>query len=77
MLSIDFTKMVLLSIMIALPISYYFAENWLSGFAFSMELEPWLFVVSGLVALLIAWLTMGFQTTKAALMNPVESLRNE
>ena len=77
MLSMDFTKMVLLSIMIALPISYYFAENWLSGFAFCMELEPWLFVVSGLVALLIAWLTMGFQTTKAALMNPVESLRNE
>ncbi len=77
MLSLDFTKMVLLSIVIALPISYYFAQNWLSGFAFRMDLEPWFFIVAGLGALLIAWLTMSFQTAKAALMNPIESLRNE
>ena len=77
MLSVDFTKMVLLSIVIALPISYYFAQNWLSGFAFSMDLQPWFFVAAGGGALLIAWLTMSFQTAKAALMNPIESLRNE
>ena len=77
MLSLDFTKMVLLSIVIALPVSYYFAQNWLSSFAFRMDLEPWFFIVAGLGALLIAWLTMSFQTAKAALMNPIESLRNE
>ena len=77
MLSMDFTKMVLIAIVIALPISHYIAQQWLAGFAFHIDLQPWYFAVAGLGALLIAWLTMSFQTTKAALTNPVESLRDE
>ena len=69
--------MVLIAIVIALPISHYIAQQWLAGFAFHIDLQPWYFAVAGLGALLIAWLTMSFQTTKAALTNPVASLRDE
>ncbi len=77
LLSGDFTKMVLVAIFIALPISYFVARQWLQGFAFSIDLEWWYFAGSGLAALLIAWLSVGFQTIKAAQVNPVDSLRNE
>lgn len=77
LLSADFTKMVLVAIFIALPISYYVAQDWLDGFAFSIDLQPWFFVVAGLGALGIAWLTVGVQTLKAANVNPTESLQSE
>jgi len=77
MLSMDFTKMVLIAIVIALPISNYIAKEWLSSFAFHIDLQPWYYAAAGLGALLVAWLTMSFQTTRAALANPVESLRDE
>ena len=77
MLSLDFTKMVLLAIGIALPISYFLVQKWLAGFAFSIALQPWVFLVAGISALLIAWMTMGFHTTKAAMANPSNALKNE
>lgn len=77
MLSGDFTKLVLISILVALPISYFVATNWLQGFAYSVRLQWWFFAIAGLSALLIAWITVGFQTLKAALVNPSECLRNE
>ncbi|MEM6845676.1 MAG: ABC transporter permease [Bacteroidota bacterium] len=76
-LSSDFTKMVLVAIGIALPVSYFIAQRWLQDFAFSIELAWWYFAGTGLVAILIAWLSVGYQTIKAALANPVDSLRNE
>ena len=77
LLSGDFTKIVLLSIVIALPISYFMASYWLDSFAFKIELESWYFVGAGLSALSIAWLTVGMQAIKAARTNPVNSLRSE
>ena len=77
LLSGEFTKMVVVAIAIALPASWYFASKWLEGFAFHIDLEWWFFAGSGLVALLIAWLTVGFQTIKAARINPTECLRSE
>ena len=77
LLSGDFTKMVLIAILIALPLSYFVASQWLESFAYRIELAWWLFVSSGLVALLIAWLTVGLQTLKAAMVNPVECLKDE
>lgn len=77
LLSADFTKMVLVAITIALPISYYFAKNWLDSFAFSIELNPLFFIVAGLGALGIAWLTVGIQTLKAAQVNPTVCLKSE
>ena len=77
LLSTDFTKMVLVAIGIALPVSYFMAQRWLQGFAFSIELQWWYFAGAGLLALLIAWFTVGLQTVKAARVNPVECLRDE
>ena len=77
LLSSDFTRMVLVAIFIALPISYLVAQRWLQDFAFSIELEWWYFAGAGLVALLIAWFTVGLQTIKAARVNPVQCLKNE
>ena len=77
LLSGDFTKMVLVAIIIALPLSYLAAQQWLQDFAFHIELRWWYFAGAGLVALLIAWFTVGLQTIKAARVNPVECLRDE
>jgi len=77
MLSLDFTKMVLLAIVFALPISYLLVQKWLAGFAFSITLQPWIFLTAGIGALLIAWMTMGIQTAKAAMANPSDALKNE
>lgn len=77
LLSEDFTKMVIFSITIALPISYLVAKEWLDSFAYRIALEWWYFAFAGLSALLIAWLTVGFQTYNAARINPVKCLRDE
>ncbi len=77
LMSGDFTRMVLISIIFALPLSYYLIDRWLERFAFRIELEIWFFVASGLVALLIAWLTVGSQAIKAANVNPARCLRDE
>jgi ABC-type antimicrobial peptide transport system permease subunit len=77
LLSGEFTKMVVVAIVIALPASWYFASMWLEGFAFHIDLEWWFFAGSGLVALLIAWMTVGMQTIKASRVNPTECLRSE
>ena len=77
LLSGDFTKMVLVAILIALPISYFIAQRWLQDFAFSIKLEWWYFAGAGVLALLIAWFTVGLQTVRAARVNPVECLKDE
>jgi ABC-type antimicrobial peptide transport system permease subunit len=77
LLSGDFTKMVLIAILIALPISYYFSSQWLDGFADRIELKPWYFAGAGIIALLIAWLTVGLQAVKAARVNPAQCLKEE
>jgi putative ABC transport system permease protein len=77
LLSGDFTRMVLISIFIGLPLSYYLLSKWLERFAFHVELELWYFVVAGLAALFIAWLTVATQAIKAARVNPVSCLRSE
>lgn len=77
LLSGDFTKMVLAAVFITLPLSHILAENWLAGFAYHIDMEWWVFAGSGVLAILIAWLTVALQTIKAATSNPVDSLRNE
>ena len=73
----DFTKMVVVAIGIALPIGYFLTQHWLQNFAFHIDLQWWYFAGVGLLALLIAWLTIGLQTVKAAQVNPIECLRDE
>jgi putative ABC transport system permease protein len=77
LLSTDFTKMVLTAIIISLPVSYLIASRWLDDFAFHIELEWWFFVGSGLLALMVAWLTVGLQTVKAARVSPTRCLKEE
>lgn len=77
LLSGDFTIIVVIAIAIALPLSFLITKNWLGNFAYRIDLEWWVFFATGMVALIIAWLTVGFQTIKAAKVNPVECLRNE
>lgn len=77
MLSADFTKMVVVAMMIALPISYYIASDWLKGFAFKIELQAWYFIIASLVALFLTWLTVSLQTFKTAKLNPIETLKEE
>lgn len=73
----DFNKMIFLAICIALPISYLIAVIWLNNFAFKIALEWWYFIAAGLLTIIIALATVSFQSVKAALANPVRSLRTE
>jgi putative ABC transport system permease protein len=77
MLAKDFLKLVLIAILIASPIAYYFMQKWLSDFAYRIDIQWWMFAIAGAVAVAIAFLTVGFQSIKAALANPVKSLRSE
>jgi putative ABC transport system permease protein len=77
LLSKDFTKLVIVSFLLAVPLAWYIMHQWLSGFAFRIEIGPGIFVLAGLSALLIAWLTVSGQSAKAATANPVKSLRSE
>ena len=77
LLSVNFTKWVLISNVFAWPIAYFFMSNWLKSFAYRINLSIWVFIFSGLTALAIALLTIGYQTYKAATANPIESIRHE
>ncbi|MCE7995451.1 MAG: ABC transporter permease [Roseivirga sp.] len=73
----SFTKTVVISIVLALPLGYLAVSKWLENFAYAVELRWWIFVLAGLSCLVIAWLTVGFQTFKSATMNPIHCLRDE
>ncbi len=77
LLSRDFTQTVMIAIALALPFSYFMVESWLRTFAFHVPIAYWFFVMAGLIALGIAWLTVGFQAIRAARTNPTECLKNE
>ncbi len=77
LLSKDFMKLVLASFIIAFPVAYYFMQQWLADFAYRIDIQWWMFAAAGVAATLVAVLTVGFQSVKAALANPVESLRSE
>jgi putative ABC transport system permease protein len=73
----EFTKWVIVSNIIAWPIAYFLIDRWLDHFAYRIALSPLPFVLSGLAALLIALVTVGSHAMKAAMANPVDSLRSE
>jgi putative ABC transport system permease protein len=77
MLSLDFIKLVCISILIASPFAWYFMQKWLQDFAYRISIEWWVFAISGIAALFIAFITISFQSVKAAIANPVKSLRSE
>ncbi len=77
LLSRQFTKWILLANCIAWPVAYYFMDRWLKNFAFRIDMGVWIFVLSGIFVLFIAVLTVCYHTIKAAISNPVDSLRYE
>jgi putative ABC transport system permease protein len=77
LLSKDFLKLVVLALLIAVPLAWYAMSRWLEDFAYSIDLSWWMFGLAGVVALAIALITVSFQSIKAALANPVKSLRSE
>ncbi|AYB29955.1 ABC transporter permease [Chryseolinea soli] len=77
MLSRDFVVLVVVSCFIAIPLAYYFLDAWLKKYEYRTDISGWVFVVTSLAALVITLLTVSYQAVKAALMNPVKSLRSE
>lgn len=77
MLTKDFLKLVMIALLIAFPIGWWAMNKWLQGFAYRITISWWIFLLAGAVAILIALLTVSFQAVKAAMANPVESLRSE
>lgn len=77
MLSKDFLKLVIIAALITFPVAWWAMNKWLQGFAYRVNISWWVFVLAGIVALLIALLTVGLQAMKAAVSNPVKSLRTE
>ncbi|MBS1916722.1 MAG: ABC transporter permease [Bacteroidetes bacterium] len=77
LLSKDFVILVTISLMVATPVAYYFMQNWLQNYQYRTDLSWWIFAVAGVGALLITLMTVSFQSIKAALANPVKSLRSE
>lgn len=77
LLSLDFLKLVVLSILIASPIAWYVMNNWLSQFVYKININWWIFLAAGFLAIFIAAVTISLQTLRAAVNNPVKSLRTE
>jgi putative ABC transport system permease protein len=77
LLSKDFLKLVIIALIIATPLAWYFMHNWLQDFAYRVNIGWWVFAITGIMAVLIALMTISAQAIKAALTNPVKSLRTE
>jgi putative ABC transport system permease protein len=77
LLTFDFIKLVIVSIVLAIPLAWYAMQQWLQDFVYRIEITWQVFVAAGLVALLIAWFTISYQSVRAGLINPVKSLRSE
>lgn len=77
LLSKDFLLLVLIALFLAVPIAWYGMNKWLQNFAYSVDIHWWIFAISAIAVILIAFLTVSFQSVKAALTNPVKSLRSE
>lgn len=77
LMSKDFTKLVLFSALLGMPVAYFAMDKWLGGYAYRAELNVYLFVGSSALVLLVAMIVVSYQSIKAALINPVESLKNE
>jgi putative ABC transport system permease protein len=77
LLSKEFVKLVLISIVIASPVSWWLMTSWLKDFAYRINIQWWVFGLAGLLAVFIALITVSFHAIKAAIANPVKALRTE
>jgi len=77
LLSKDFLKLVMVAAIIAFPVAWFAMHNWLQDFAYRISMPWWIFILAGIIAAAVALTTISFQAIKAALSNPVKSLRTE
>ena len=77
LLSAGITRLILVAIIIAVPISWYAVNSWLAGFAYHIHVSWLVFFIASVAALGIAWLTVSYESIKAAIVNPIKSLRSE
>jgi ABC-type antimicrobial peptide transport system permease subunit len=77
LLSKDFLKLVFLSLLIAVPLSWWAMTKWLEDYTYRVSIEWWVFALAGFLSILIALLTVSYESIKAAIANPVKSLRSE
>lgn len=77
LLSVDFVVLVIVALVIASPLAWWLMNIWLQNFAYRVELQWWVFILAGVISVLIAFITISFQAIKAAVANPVKSLRSE
>ena len=77
LLSKDFVLLVLLSLIVASPVAWYFMNKWLETFSYRIDVSWWIFAVAALLAMALALLSVSFQAVKAAMSNPVKNLRME
>tara|TARA_R100001143_G_scaffold63450_1_gene70541 strand:- start:6733 stop:9198 length:2466 start_codon:yes stop_codon:yes gene_type:complete len=73
----EFTKLVLIAFVIAVPIAWYFMTGWLGNFAYRIDIGAGIILLAGITAVVVAWLTVSYQSVKATLVNPVDSLRSD
>lgn len=77
LLSKDFTRLIAIAFVLAVPVGWYIMDSWLQDFAYRIDIGVEVFLLAGILALLIGWVTVSYQSIKAAIMNPVKALRNE
>ncbi|HVZ98134.1 MAG TPA: FtsX-like permease family protein [Chitinophagaceae bacterium] len=77
LLSVDFVKLIFIAVLIASPVAWWLMNKWLQDFAYRIHISGWVFLIAGIVSVLIALVTISFQSIKAAVANPVKSLRTE
>lgn len=76
-MSLDFLKLVVIAIVIASPLAWYFMNNWLQDYAYRINIQWWIFALAGVIAIVISIMTISFQSMTVAVTNPVKSLRTE
>ena len=77
LLSADFLKLIIIAIIIASPVAWFIMSKYLQDFAYRIDIQWWVFALAAIIAILIAFVTVSFQSIKAAMANPVHSLRSE
>ena len=73
----EFTVLIIIGFAVAVPVAYYMMSNWLNNFAFRINITVWVFALAIVLSVVIAWITVGYKSVKAAVANPVKSLRTE
>jgi ABC-type antimicrobial peptide transport system permease subunit len=77
LLSVNFLKPIILAFLIAFPLAWYAMNNWLQQYAYKIDIDWWMFILAALLTICIAFVTVSYQSIKAAISNPVKSLRTE